>query len=345
MREECDRYGMPLVIWAYPRGRDIEKKGGQNSFYAIDYAARLAMEMGADVVKLNLPKLDPEKAKDSPAPYNEMDVTPEEAMRHIVESAGRSLVVLSGGSKTDDETVLSQHPHDHGGRRLGRDLRPQRLAARVERGAGDHRADQGDAALQRAAHSLAAPAAKRRERRRGGLAGSGDATNSRADRQPDAAGAAGAGRLHRPRRRALSGERPVDGERTLRANVTRVIDGDTIEVSIGGQPDEVRYIGVDTPETVKPGTPVECFGPQASACNHRLVERRTVRLVFDRERRDVYGRLLAYVYVGKDFVNAGLVRLGYARTLTIPPNVAHAGLFHRLGPGRRPGGARAVGSC
>ncbi len=106
VREDCDRYGMPLVVWAYPRGRDIEKKGGRDSFYAIDYAARMAMEMGADVVKLNFPKIDPEKDKDSPAPYNEMNVSPEEAVRHVVESAGRSLVVLSGGSKTDDETVL-----------------------------------------------------------------------------------------------------------------------------------------------------------------------------------------------------------------------------------------------
>ena len=62
------------VVWAYPRGRDIDKKGGQDSFYAIDYAARMAMEMGADVVKLNMPKIDPEKDKDAPAPYNEMDV-------------------------------------------------------------------------------------------------------------------------------------------------------------------------------------------------------------------------------------------------------------------------------
>ena len=106
VREECDRYGMPLVVWAYPRGRDIDKKGGQVSFYAIDYAARLAMEMGADVVKLNFPKLDPEKAKDTPAPYNDMDVSIEDAVSQIVASAGRSLVVLSGGSKTDDETVL-----------------------------------------------------------------------------------------------------------------------------------------------------------------------------------------------------------------------------------------------
>ena len=107
VRESCERYGMPLVIWAYPRGRDVERKGGQNSFYAIDYAARLAMEMGADVVKLNFPKLDPSKDKDAPAPYNEMEVTLDEAVRQIVESAGRSLVVLSGGSRTDDETVIS----------------------------------------------------------------------------------------------------------------------------------------------------------------------------------------------------------------------------------------------
>jgi fructose-bisphosphate aldolase, class I len=66
----------------------------------------MAMEMGADVVKLNMPKLNPEKDKDSPAPYNEMEISQAEAIRHCVESAGRALVVLSGGSKVDDETVL-----------------------------------------------------------------------------------------------------------------------------------------------------------------------------------------------------------------------------------------------
>ena len=106
VRAACDRYGMPLVIWAYPRGRDIEKKGGRDSFYAIDYAARMAMEMGADVVKLNMPKLNPEKDSDSPAPYNEGGFSQEEAIRHCVASAGRSLVVLSGGSKADDDVVL-----------------------------------------------------------------------------------------------------------------------------------------------------------------------------------------------------------------------------------------------
>ncbi len=106
VREDCDRFGMPLVIWAYPRGSAIEKKGGRDSFYAIDYAARMAMEMGADVVKLNMPKLNPEKDKDAPAPYNEGDFTQEEAIQHCVASAGRSLVVLSGGSKVDDDVVL-----------------------------------------------------------------------------------------------------------------------------------------------------------------------------------------------------------------------------------------------
>src|SRR5919197_825984 len=116
------------------------------------------------------------------------------------------------------------------------------------------------------------------------------------------------------------------------ARVTRVVDGDTVKVLIGGREDTVRYIGMDTPETHKPGTPVQCFGRAASADNARLVAGRRVRLRFDVERRDRYGRLLAYVYRLPDglFVNAELVRAGYARQLTIPPNVAHAALFARL---------------
>lgn len=106
VRADCDRFGMPLVIWAYPRGRDVAKKGGQDSFYAIDYAARMAMEMGADIVKINMPKVGLESDKDAPAPYNEMQVDQAEAIRQCVESAGRSLVVLSGGSKADDDAVL-----------------------------------------------------------------------------------------------------------------------------------------------------------------------------------------------------------------------------------------------
>ena len=120
------------------------------------------------------------------------------------------------------------------------------------------------------------------------------------------------------------------GPASASAFVARVVDGDTIEARIGGRLEDVRYIGVDTPETVKPDTPVQCFGPRASAFNHGLVERRRVRLVFGAERRDVYGRLLAYVYLGDHFVNATLVRRGLARSLTIPPNDRFAPLFRRL---------------
>jgi class I fructose-bisphosphate aldolase len=94
------------VVWSYPRGEAVEEKSGQNSFYAIDYAARMAMEMGADIVKLNMPQINPDKDKDAPAPYNELQVDQAEAIRQCVESAGRALVVLSGGSKADDEVVL-----------------------------------------------------------------------------------------------------------------------------------------------------------------------------------------------------------------------------------------------
>ena len=129
------------------------------------------------------------------------------------------------------------------------------------------------------------------------------------------------------------------------ARVTRATDGDTVEVRIAGRAEDVRYIGVDTPETVKPGTPVQCFGPQASEFNHRLVEGRRVRLIFGVERRDVYGRLLAYVYLGRRFVNAALVRRGLARSLTIAPNDRFAPLFRSLerAAGRR--GAGLWGAC
>src|SRR3954470_23153571 len=112
--------------------------------------------------------------------------------------------------------------------------------------------------------------------------------------------------------------------------VTRVVDGDTIHVWTGGHDEAVRYIGIDTPESVKPGTPVQCFAKAASAENERLVAGRRVRLVYDAERRDRYGRLLAYVYRDSMFVNAALVRAGFARTLTIPPNVRFADRFARL---------------
>jgi micrococcal nuclease len=126
--------------------------------------------------------------------------------------------------------------------------------------------------------------------------------------------------------------------------VERVVDGDTI-VLAGGE--RVRYIGVDTPESVKPGTPVQCFAKAASHFNARLVEGRRVRLRYDAERQDHYGRTLAYVYREPDglFVNAELVRRGYATSLTIPPNVAHAEDFRRLASGARRAGRGLWSAC
>jgi micrococcal nuclease len=131
---------------------------------------------------------------------------------------------------------------------------------------------------------------------------------------------------------------PAEPGGAVSARVTEVVDGDTIEVELeDGGTDDVRYIGIDTPETVKPDTPVECGGEEAHRLNERLVAGRRVTLRIGAETRDDYGRLLAYVYVpgaGRGgealFVNAELVRRGLARTLTIPPNDEFAPLFARL---------------
>ncbi|MCD9623571.1 thermonuclease family protein [Rhabdothermincola salaria] len=112
--------------------------------------------------------------------------------------------------------------------------------------------------------------------------------------------------------------------------VVGVVDGDTIRVSIDGRTDDVRLLGIDTPETVHPTRPVECFGPEASARTHDLLAPGTaVVLERDTEERDHYGRLLAYVVRADDglFVNLALVREGLAEVLTIAPNVAHTDAF------------------
>jgi len=107
--------------------------------------------------------------------------------------------------------------------------------------------------------------------------------------------------------------------------VVRVIDGDTIEVETG---DRVRYIGMDAPETVDPRKPVQCFGAEASKKNRELVEGKSVRLKRDISDRDAYGRLLRYAYLQEgQLVNLELVRQGYARALTFPPDVEYADEF------------------
>jgi micrococcal nuclease len=146
---------------------------------------------------------------------------------------------------------------------------------------------------------------------------------------------------------AIGGGKLVGATRSDAARVVRVVDGDTVVVRTGGHDERVRYIGVDTPESVKPGTPVQCFAKAASAANKRLVQGQEVRLVHDAEARDRYGRMLAYVYRSSDglFVNAELVRRGYAKPLTIPPNVAHAVELRRLAAAARREGRGLWSRC
>jgi endonuclease YncB( thermonuclease family) len=116
-------------------------------------------------------------------------------------------------------------------------------------------------------------------------------------------------------------------ERTL-ARVVEVVDGDTIHVEIGGETYSVRYIGIDCPETVHPTEPVGWMGPEASEANRNLVEGKTVYLEKDVSETDKYGRLLRYVFLDNGtFVNAELVRLGYAQVSTYPPDVKYQDLF------------------
>jgi fructose-bisphosphate aldolase, class I len=105
VREDAARLGMPLIVWAYPRGSAIDNKGGRDSFYAVDYAARTASELGADVVKVNFPH--PEKRFDVPAAYNKA-FTPEQAIDAVVRSANRTLLLVSGGEQQGDEAMLEK---------------------------------------------------------------------------------------------------------------------------------------------------------------------------------------------------------------------------------------------
>ena len=142
---------------------------------------------------------------------------------------------------------------------------------------------------------------------------------------------------------ADGGGDPALGER-VEARVVGVTDGDTIDVLIEGEVEHVRYIGIDTPEST-PDQPLECFGHEASDANEEMVGGRVVSLTFGPERRDDYGRLLAFVRVGGRFVNAELVRRGFARSLTISPNDALAPLFERLEAEAGRAGVGLWGAC
>lgn len=105
VRADAQRLGMPLVVWAYPRGSAIEAKGGKTSFYAVDYAARTASELGADVVKVNFP--DPSLRTAVKKEYD-ADFSSQQAIDAVVRSANKTLVLISGGEKAGDDAMVEK---------------------------------------------------------------------------------------------------------------------------------------------------------------------------------------------------------------------------------------------
>ena len=105
VREDARRLGMPLIVWSYPRGSAIDAKGGKDSFYAVDYAARTASELGADVVKVNFPH--PEKQSGAAKQYLR-EFSSQQAIEAVVRSANRTLLLVSGGERAGDEAMLEK---------------------------------------------------------------------------------------------------------------------------------------------------------------------------------------------------------------------------------------------
>lgn len=129
---------------------------------------------------------------------------------------------------------------------------------------------------------------------------------------------------------SVLGETSEDGDKAIQAKivaeeeetflVVRVIDGDTIELETG---EKVRYIGIDTPETKHPSVDIECYGKEASDKNKELVEGKGVRLEKDVSETDKYNRLLRYIYIDNIFVNEYLVKEGFAKSSSYPPDIKH----------------------
>lgn len=105
VRDDARRLGMPLIVWSYPRGTAVDAKGGKDSLYAVDYAARTASELGADIVKVNFPH--PEKQAGVPQDYVR-DFSSQQAIDAVVTSAGRTLLLVSGGERAGDEVMLDK---------------------------------------------------------------------------------------------------------------------------------------------------------------------------------------------------------------------------------------------
>lgn len=162
------------------------------------------------------------------------------------------------------------------------------------------------------------------------------AGGSQADRaEPEGPGDTGAG----------SSSPPEAGEDRTNARVTRVVDGDTIEVHFRQRNVTVRLIGIDTPESMMPGEPVQCYGLAASRFTTHELDGEGVRLEFDVERTDQYGRTLAYVWLGRELFNETLARGGYAFVSTYPPNVKYEGRFLRAQRQAREAGRGVWGRC
>jgi micrococcal nuclease len=127
--------------------------------------------------------------------------------------------------------------------------------------------------------------------------------------------------------------------------VERVVDGDTLIAPLEGRSERIRLIGIDTPEAVAPDRPVECFGPEASRYARERLEGRRVRLEFDVDLLDRFGRTLAYVWLGDELVNETLVAEGYAVVTTFPPNVRYVERFTDAQRRAREGGLGLWEAC
>jgi micrococcal nuclease len=136
---------------------------------------------------------------------------------------------------------------------------------------------------------------------------------------------------------------PAFAVKTVKADVHRIVDGDTIIAAIEGKNERVRFIGVDTPESVKPGETAQPFGSEASAFTKEALSGKIVWLEIDAAPRDKYQRLLAYVWLSPpsggepteaeirgNLFNSVLLLGGYARLITIPPNVKYSDRFTRF---------------
>ena len=127
--------------------------------------------------------------------------------------------------------------------------------------------------------------------------------------------------------------------------VNDVTDGDTFRTELQGRDEPIRMSGIDTPEVAGPHTSQECFGQEASEFATHALEGTRVVLEFDVERQDPFDRTLAYVWMDGELFNETLVRLGYARVTTFPPNVRYVARFEAAEDAARRAGRGMWGAC